>query len=408
LKSEEVTPGRGGEQASTPVLPKSVLRSPPMPARTLQWVAGEPSGDTHAAGVLAALQRRLPGVSSYGYGGARMAAQGFDLRYDLAHDAVMGLFPVVKALPRILKLMNRAEEELRTRRPDALVLVDYPGFNLRLAARAKKLGIPVVWYIAPQVWAWGAWRLKKLARLVDRMLCILPFEEPIFRAAGVNAVFTGHPVVDHLAATPRDPATAELLRAHRGDGPLIGVFPGSRGHVVDSLLPDFAAAARLVRARVPAARFAVAVAHERFRPRAEAAFRGLDGVRAVTGRAPDVMDAADVCLTTSGTTTLEIAASLKPFVIGYRVSPLFYAVARSVVRVDHIGLVNLVAGRAIVPEHVGFRPLARGLADDLVRLLTDDAARAAQVKGIAEARAKLDVRGAYAKAADEIAAFVGR
>jgi lipid-A-disaccharide synthase len=379
-----------------------------MPPATLQWVAGEPSGDLHAAGVLAELAARLPGGASYGYGGVRMAAAGLDLRYDLAHDAVMGLFPVVKALPRILKLMDRAEEDLRARRPDALVLVDYPGFNLRLAARAKRLGIPVIWYIAPQVWAWGAWRLKKLARLVDRLLCILPFEEAVFRSAGVNAAFTGHPVVEHLAATPRDSETAARLAAHRGAGPLIGLFPGSRRHVVDALLPEFAAAARRVRARLPDARFAVAVAQPRFGTAVERAFRGQDGVVSVVGRSVDVMEASDLCLTTSGTTTLEIAASLRPFVIAYRVSPVFYAVARSVVRVEHVGLVNLVAGRGLVPEHVGFRSAARGLADDLVRLATDARARDEQLRGLAEVRAKLDVRGAYAKAADEIAAFVAR
>jgi lipid-A-disaccharide synthase len=379
-----------------------------MTAPRLYWVAGEPSGDQHAAGVLRELRGRLPGAEHVGYGGARMAAEGLRLDYDLAGDAVMGIFPVVKALPRILRLMDRAEDELRRTRPAALVLVDYPGFNLRLAARAKKLGVPVLWYIAPQVWAWGAWRLKKIARLVDRMLCILPFEEPIFRAAGVDAVFTGHPVVDHLAAAPRDAVVREDLRALRGDGPLFGVFPGSRGHVVDSLLPDFSAAARRLRAEIPSARFAVAAAQPRFVERIERAFAGLDGVRVVVGRSVDVMEAADVCLTTSGTTTLEIAASLRPFVVGYRVSPVFYAVARSVIRVGHIGLVNLVAGETVVPEHVGCRPLAARLAADAARLWTDAAYRESQLAGLRAVRARLDARGAYAHAADEIAAFVAR
>lgn len=335
-----------------------------------------------------------------------MQAEGLNLRYDLAGDAVMGIFPVVKALPRILRLLKAAEDRLRTDRPDALVLVDYPGFNYRLAAKAKALGIPVLWYIAPQVWAWGSWRLKKTARLVDRLLCILPFEEPIFCAKGVDAAYTGHPVVDHLADAPRDAATAALLARHCGKGPLIGVFPGSRGHVVDSLLPDFVRTVARTLARLPDARFAVAVAGARFERRIADAFRNEPRVVCVTGRSPDVMDAADLALTTSGTTTLELAASGKPFVIGYRVSPVFYAIAKSLMQVGHIGLVNLVAGRTVVPEHVGYRDLDAGLADDLLRLATDRNAADEQRRGLAEVRAKLDVRGAYARAAEEVAAFV--
>ncbi len=377
-----------------------------MTAPKLFWVAGEPSGDLHAAGVLRELRQRLPDARHEGYGGVRMRAEGFDLRYDLAGDAVMGIFPVIKALPHILKLLSAAEDRLRTERPDAVVLVDYPGFNYRLAAKAKALGIPVLWYIAPQVWAWGAWRLKKTARLVDRLLCILPFEEAIFRAAGVDAIYTGHPVVDHLTEAPRDPATAKRLALHRGSGPLIGVFPGSRGHVVDSLLPDFAKTIRRVLDRMPEARFAVAVAAERFERRIADMFRDEPRVLCITGKGPDVMDAADLALTTSGTTTLELAASAKPFVIGYRVSPVFYAIAKSLMRVDHIGLVNLVAGRTVVPEHVGFSDLDARLAEDVLRLAGSPAAAEEQRRGLAEVRAKLDVRGAYARAAEEVVAFV--
>ncbi|HYC77356.1 MAG TPA: lipid-A-disaccharide synthase [Planctomycetota bacterium] len=375
-------------------------------APLLQWVAGEPSGDNHAARVLAALNDRLPGVRHIGLGGRRMAAAGLDLAYDLAGDAVMGIFPVLKAAPRILRLLSEAEESLARNRPDALVLVDYPGFNYRLAARAKRHGVPVVWYVAPQVWAWGAWRLKRTARLVDRLLCILPFEAEIFRRAGVDARFVGHPVFDHLAGAERDPATRRRLAELRGDGPLIGLFPGSRGHVVDALAKDFLDACRRFRERVPTARIAVAAAQERFAARIAAAFPEPGFAEIFPGRSVDVMEACDLALTTSGTTTLEIAAVGRPFVLAYRVSPVFYAVARSLVNVGHVGLVNLVAGRGVVPEHVGFRSSAAAAADDLLRLWNDPSARAAQLAGLAEVRAKLDVRGAYARAADEIADFV--
>jgi lipid-A-disaccharide synthase len=406
-------PGRCERQRYAPAFRATSARRPVDTVRgmtrpRLHWVAGEPSGDLHAAGVLRALNDAGFEGDHAGYGGARMHAEGFDLRYDLAGDAVMGLFPVVKALPRILRLMKRAEEALRTERPDALVLVDYPGFNLRLAARAKALGVPVIWYVAPQVWAWGKWRLSKIARLVDRMLCILPFEPEIFRTAGIDAAYVGHPVVEREATAPRDPATAETLRRLRGDGPLIGVFPGSRGHVVDALAPEFAAAARELRSKIPAATFAIAVAQERLLERARRPFQGMAGTAFVVGRAPDVRDAADVVMTTSGTSTLEVAAALKPLVVAYRVSPVFYYLARALVTVPHVGLVNLVAGKSIVPEYVGFRSKAVEIASDLERLLKNAGDRERQRDGLKTVRARLDAKGAYATAADAIATFVAR
>jgi lipid-A-disaccharide synthase len=356
--------------------------------------------------VLASLRKLRPDLAHVGYGGARMAGEGFDLRYDLAGDAVMGIFPVIKALPRILRLLREAEERLRRDRPAAVVLVDYPGFNFRLAAAAKRLGIPVLWYIAPQVWAWGAWRMRKVARLVDRLLCILPFEEALFRGAGVDARYVGHPVVDHLAESPRDAAVAARLAAHRGAGPLIGVFPGSRGHVLDSLLPDFRRVVDAVLRAEPHARFALAVAAPRFAPKVEAVFGDEPRVLRVVGKSPDVMDAVDFALTTSGTTTLELACAGKPFVIGYRVSPVFYAVARSLVRVGHIGLANLVAEQTVAPEHVGSRSLAAALTADLLRYVRDPSAAAAARTALNGVRMRLDVRGAYAHTAAEFAAFL--
>ncbi|NRA97140.1 MAG: lipid-A-disaccharide synthase [Planctomycetes bacterium] len=377
--------------------------------REVWIVAGEPSGDTHAAHLLAALARYAPDISFRGYGGPRMRDAGMDVLHDLASDAIMGVFPVVAALPRIRRLFRRAVTELRERRPAALVLVDYPGFNIRLAARAHAMGIPVIYYISPQVWAWARWRTKKLARICDLMLVILPFEAEVYRDSGLETVFVGHPLMDHLRTVDHDTDLIARLRKDVPEGaPVVGLFPGSRRSVVASLAPVFADAARRLRAREGTrdARIVVACAQERFRPLIESHLHGLDAT-VLVGKPYEVMEAADLALTSSGTTTLEIAAHGTPFVLGYRVSPVMYALGRMLVSVPHIGLVNLVAERSLVPEHIGVRSFARQAADDLHRLWIDPEARQTQVAGLAEVRDKLESEGSYDRAAAAIAGRLG-
>jgi lipid-A-disaccharide synthase len=373
----------------------------------LQFVAGEPSGDLHAAGLIEELRKAVPGLRLSGLGGPRMERAGMRLDADLASDAIMGIFPVIKALPRIRKMFALAKQKLADERPDALVLVDYPGFNLRLARAAKALGVPVIYYISPQVWAWGERRVEELARLVDLMLVILPFEEEVFAKHGLRTTFTGHPVLEHVARTAPDDALIANLRSRRGDGPLVGMFPGSRKHVVRSLASQLFDTARILRGLpgTEGARFAVALAQPGFRELLPPP--GDLPIDLVDGHALDVMRAADLCVTTSGSTTLEIVAVGRPFVLTYRPSLPLYAIARRILRVPHIGLVNLVAGRSLVPEHVHWRSQAAPIARDLNRLWTDLPSRRAQLDGLAEVRAKLHTSGAYAKAAAAIAGWLG-
>lgn len=377
--------------------------------REVWIVAGEPSGDTHAAHLLAALAQRAPHVSFRGYGGPKMRGAGMEVLHDLASDAIMGVFPVMAALPRIWRLFRRAVKELRERRPAALVLVDYPGFNIRLAAKAHAMGIPVVYYISPQVWAWAGWRTKKLAKICDLMLVILPFEQEMYRDTGLKTVFVGHPLMDHLRTVRHDRELIAKLRADLPEhAPVVGLFPGSRRSVVTSLAPVFADAARALRARdgTRHARVLVACAQERFRSIIEPHLQGLDAT-VLVGKPYEVMEASDLALTSSGTTTLEIAAHGTPFVLGYRVSPVMYALGRMLVSVPHIGLVNLVAQRSLVPEHVGVRSFAHAAADDLQRLWADPEAREAQITGLAEVRDKLASEGSYDRAAASIADLLG-
>lgn len=378
-------------------------------SRHLYVVAGEPSGDTHAAHVLQELRLRDPGLGLRGLGGPHMAAAGVELHHDLATDAVMGLFPVLKALPRLAGLFRATVRRLQDDPPAALLLVDYPGFNMRLAARARRLGVPVVYYISPQVWAWARWRIRRLARLVDLMLVILPFEEAVYREQGPPAVYVGHPLMDRLRRSPPDPARVAAARGS-GPSPLVGIFPGSRLHVVQSLAPVFLKASAHLR-RLPGteqARFVLALAQEGFRKPALRHAPSDLPLDVQVGRPLEVMEAADLVLTSSGTTTLEVAASLTPFVIGYRVSPVLYALGRLVLSVPHIGLVNLVAGEGLVPEHVGVRSFARPCARDLNRLWTDPVARRHQVEGLRRVRDLLDAEGSYARAASALLEFLDR
>lgn len=369
-------------------------------------VAGEPSGDLHAANLLRELQRIRPGLQPAGIGGPLMQAAGMTLHHDLASDAVMGLFPVVAALPRLRRVYRDAVRHLREQRPDALLLVDYPGFNLRLAEAAHGLGIPVIWYIAPKLWAWAPWRARRIARCVQRLLVILPFEEEWFRKAGLDAVHVGSPVVDHWHAHPEDPQQTLALRD--GADICIGLFPGSRRHVVNSVLPDFLHAARLFRDALHtngAARLRVLASlrpgsGEAHLERARA--EGLD-VRACPESALAVMHASDLSLAASGTVTLELALRGRPFVVGYRVSAPLWMAGKLLVKLHSVAPVNLVAGSRIVPEHVTVRASARALAEDLQRL---HAAPQPMMEGLREVSRKLGAPGAAARAAAEVARFL--
>ncbi|MEZ6196484.1 MAG: lipid-A-disaccharide synthase [Planctomycetota bacterium] len=370
------------------------------------FVAGEPSGDLHGAHLVEELRRLAPGARCRGFGGERMRAAGMELLEDLASDAVMGIFPVIAALPRIRGWFDLALEELRRDPPSALVLIDYPGFNLRLARRARELGVPVVYYISPQIWAWHTSRVKKIERDVDLMIPILPFEEEFYRDHGVPVFFPGHPVVDHLESLEIDAGLVSSLR--EGAELVLGLFPGSRRHVVDSLAPVFARAVRELRARPEGAglRVVVAAADAALAERLAREPEFSDGdARIEIGRPYEVMRAADLALTTSGTTTIELAAMGVPMVLAYRVSAPFYLVGRAVLKVPHIGLVNLVAGREVVREHIGVGNFGGELAEDLAELRRDEERRETMRRDLAAIREKLDRKGSYARTAERILEF---
>jgi lipid-A-disaccharide synthase len=304
--------------------------------------AGESSSDHHAAKLVRALERA--GVHCYGLGGDRMIAEGFEPVAHAKDISVMGFVEVVRHLPRILGVKRRLIEAAAVRRPRVAVLLDLPDFNLRVARALKRLGVYVIYYISPQVWAWRPSRVDQIRRTVDEMLCILPFEEPFYRARQVAARFVGHPLVEDLRERPN----GEALKKVAPGAPLIGLLPGSRRQEAARLLETMFAAAEQVLAAMPEARFVLPRAGTTALAQIEAALRRHPKVRErttiVEGRAPEVLAAADSAVVASGTATLEAALIGVPTIAIYRIGRVTFAILRRIVTVSSVILANLILG----------------------------------------------------------------
>ena len=365
-------------------------------------VAGEASGDLHGAALAQALRAASPDVRLLGMGGSRMAAAGVHLLVPCHEVAVVGLTEVVAHGGHILRAFRRLTRALDRDRPALVVLIDFPDFNIRLGRRARRRGIPVVYFISPQVWAWRRGRLRILRRIVRKMLVIFPFEEPFYRAAGIDVTFVGHPVLDRLDGVP----DREEARRRLGIGPaerVVALLPGSRRGEVSRHLPVMLEAAARLAAGAGPLTAAVAVADGVPRALVEALAAGTPTpVRLIEGQTYETLRAADVSLVVSGSATLEAALLGAPMVITYRMSFLSYAVARLLVRVPFIGMANLVAGRGIVPELIQYQATPDRLAAAARTLLEDPGARDAMQAGFREVRALLGDPGAPARAAREI------
>ena len=370
-------------------------------------VATEASADLHAARALEELQRLRPGTRAFGMGGPRLREAGLEALHRAEEMSVMGIAEVLPAIPRILGILGDLARAAAERRPAAALLVDSPDFNLRLAKRLKKLGIPVVYYVSPSVWAWRQGRVKTIRQVVDRMLCILPFEERFYEGTGVSARFVGHPLAERPTPEPPERYRAALgLEAGRTT---VALVPGSRHAEIERILPAMLDAADRVRERHPDAQFVLPVAptlrEEALAPHL-ARHQTLD-VKLVAGRADEVVGASDAALVKSGTSTLEAALMLRPMVVVYRVSWLSALVARWMLKVAHVALVNLLAGRRLVPELLQGEARGERMAAEVERLLADPAAREAQLTGLREVRASLGEPGAPRRVAEEIARYVG-
>jgi lipid-A-disaccharide synthase len=361
--------------------------------REILFVAGEASGDLHAAGVARALGARGAPFRLTGIGGDEMRAAGVELVEHAERLAVMGFVEVLKHIPLHYRLARELERRIRSGRVALVMLIDYPGFNMKIAAAARAAGVPVLYYITPQVWAWGAKRLRELARTITKAAVILPFEEALLREHGIDATFVGHPLLDRARTMPGRAEARRTLGVGDSDR-LLALFPGSRAQEIARHLDPFVETARALQRRDPALKVVVSAA-----PHVEIAPERCP-YPLVHSASFAVLRAADAAMCKSGTTTLEAAVAGCPMVVAYRTSAITYAAAKRLVRIPHIGLVNVVAGREVAPEFVQESLVPARVAGVLAELLDATSARRIQMIGeLDRVRALLGEAGAAERVA---------
>jgi len=361
--------------------------------REILFVAGEASGDLHGAGVARALGEMGAPYSLVGIGGDAMRDAGVQLVAHVEKLAVMGFVEVLKHVPLHYRLANELRRRIRSGNVAVVVLIDYPGFNMKIAAAAKEAGVPVLYYITPQVWAWGAKRLPELARTITKAAVILPFEEPLLRKHGIDAAFVGHPLLDRAKTLP-DRAAARAALGIAPEDRLLALFPGSRGQEIARHLDPFVETARELQRRDPSLKVVVSAAPHVTIPPDRCPFP------LVHSASFTVLRAADAAMCKSGTTTLEAAVAGCPLVVAYRTSAITYAAARRLVKIPYIGLVNVVAGREVAPEFVQDALVPTRVADTLAELLDPHSPRrASMIAELERVRASLGEPGAAARVA---------
>jgi len=349
-------------------------------------VAGEVSGDLHAAEVVRAAKARSPETVFWGIGGDDMHAEGVELLQHTNQMSVMGIVEVLKHYRFFKKVFNQVLAEVDKRKPDAALLVDYPGFNLRLAAALKKRGVKVYYYISPKVWAWNKRRIPKMAKVIDRLMVVFPFEVDVFKGTDLQVDFVGNPLVgqiDEFLSSDREPLPWKSERR-------ITLLPGSRKQEIERILPTMLEAAKKLEAQFPDLSFMIATPNEQI----ERVVKGRvfqcrekpSRLNVVCGHARESMRQAEAAIVTSGTATLETALIGTPHILVYKTSAFTYWFARAVIRISHIGLVNIVAGRTVCPELIQHDATPERLASETIRIMADTPERKAMLDGYGEVR----------------------
>jgi lipid-A-disaccharide synthase len=375
-----------------------------MPPIPLLLSAGEASGDMYAARLATALRARAD-VRLFGMGGPQMRAAGVEIITDYSEVAVVGITEIVKHLPSLLRAMDRIVNEAQIRKPAVAILADFPGFHLRLARKLQPRGIRNVYYICPQFWAWRPWRANLVRRRFVKALCIFPFEEEFFSAAGVSTEFIGHPLVGEVAATKSRGQLCEELKLDPARS-VVAILPGSRKAELQHHLPVLQESCARIHAKRPA-QFVVAAAHAEDVENLKTGWPTGVTVRVVAGETYNALAAADVAIVSSGTATVEAALLNAPMVVVYRVSPLTATLAKPLVRTPFFAMVNLIAEKQVVPELVQDDFTPEKVTQETIRLLQDPNARAAMKEALAEVRKRLGPPGAVERAADAIVRLLG-
>ncbi len=367
---------------------------------------GEPSGDQHAAHLIAEMRRRDSSIHCSGFGGPLMEQAGLDSLFRLTDMAVMGVAEVLPMIPRFHAQYRRARAFLRAARPDVCLLIDFPGFNWWIASAAKEAGIEVVYYCPPQMWAWGGWRIRKMRRYVDRVLSVLPFEADWYNDRGMPAEYVGHPFFDEVAERPLNRDVCRRLE--RSAPRRVALLPGSRNQEVRRNFPMMLDVVARLSARHPDVRFPVACFRKSHREFCEAALQ-RDGrplpIDLCQGETSEIIATADEILMVSGSVSLEVLAREKPAVAMYRCSPSMYALGRLIGQCDYMSLPNLMLNRAVMPEFPIMRHSARNvaaIAAELDRWLSDPVARERTVRDMRELASTAAQRGGIARAVDSL------
>ena len=362
-------------------------------------VAGEASGDLHGGNLVRAMHRIEPNLSFYGVGGKNMQRAGVELLADAADMAVVGLTEVLYKLGPILRVMNRLKASLKMERPDLVILIDYPDFNLPLAKAANRRGIKVLYYISPQVWAWRKARIETIRKTVNRMAVILPFEEKFYRDAGVDVTFVGHPLLDEVKKKYSRPEAFRRFGL-KEESTTVGILPGSRISEVGRLLPEMLKACRILTEKLSPLQFVLPLAGTLDPGFVRDILRQFPvKVNVIQDEIYDVIGVSDAAIVASGTATLETALLETPMVVVYKVSPASYAIGRRFISVEHIALANIIAGRTIVPELIQDEATPERIADEIRDLIVQRGKAREMKLSLAEIRGKLGAPGASLRAA---------
>jgi lipid-A-disaccharide synthase len=372
----------------------------------LMIIAGEASGDLQAANLLKSLKSINPSIEAFGMGGKKMSSEGAEIIYDVTELAVVGFFEVLKYLGTFKKIFEKLAGLLETRKPDAVILVDYPGFNLRFAKTAKEKNIPVIYYISPQIWAWGENRIHEIKKCVDKMIVIFGFEENIYKEAGVKVSFVGHPFLDIVKPVWKKDETIKISHL-KHDSIKIALMPGSRKKEVEKHLPSMLRACEIIKNKIPSAEFIISRIKELDQNLYNKIIkRSAIKPHSLDNKPYEVMDIADLVIVSSGSATLEIAIMEKPMVIIYKTSFLTWLLAKNLIKIPDIGLVNIVAGKRIVPELMQFDATPKNMAKEALDILNNHK-RIHEIKeALRKVKSKLGETGASSRAAHAIYKFL--
>jgi len=368
--------------------------------RKIAVIAGEASGDLHASSLIREIKKINSNLEIFGIGGDRMRREGVELIFHIDKLSFMGFFEVIKKLSFIRGVMKKMTSTIETRRPDLAILIDYPGFNLRFAKKVKNLGIPVVYYISPQVWAWGGNRVKKMQNLIDQMLVIFPFEKEIYEKFNIDCEFVGHPLLE--VTRPILPLEDFQKKFDiRKNDVVVGLLPGSRWQEVEKILPIMFESSELLKTRIKNLKVLLGLAPTIKKEKMEDLLTQAGfGAKIVENLAYDLMKHADLLLITSGSATLECAILGTPFLVLYKTSLWTYLLAKSLISIPNIALANVVAGKRIVPEFIQNRAVPNQISEEMYGILTDRERYKAIQNELKKVKQKLGEEGASKKAAE--------